>query len=176
MKAHEFDEGGVGSGKTPPPIWNENALERAYRRKALPELLDNDPVMKILHLRQIGDPKSQISTPSATSDQLVAAKNLFQLLKDAGLVAGTFDADDLFDFEINGTQTASSELYRSLNMSIGENSRMKHRRSLLKTAPPSATQSLHSTPQLRLNPTRISQWHLDVCLWVPSERRCCDHV
>ncbi|KAF1779960.1 hypothetical protein GQ600_932 [Phytophthora cactorum] len=41
--------------------------------------------MKILHLRQIGDPKSQISTPSATSDQLVAVKNLFQLLKDAGL-------------------------------------------------------------------------------------------
>ncbi|KAG3070474.1 hypothetical protein PI124_g22129 [Phytophthora idaei] len=98
-RAPESDEEGAGSRKIT-PIWKENTLERAYHRKVLQELLDNDTVMKTLQLRQMGDPKSQITTPSATSDKLVAAKNLFQLLKDAGFVARAFDADDLFDFDI----------------------------------------------------------------------------
>ncbi|KAG3094340.1 hypothetical protein PI125_g16593 [Phytophthora idaei] len=46
MKAPEPDEDGVGSGKIS-SIWNENALDRAYRRKALHELLDNNPLMRI---------------------------------------------------------------------------------------------------------------------------------
>ncbi|KAG2783429.1 hypothetical protein PC129_g19461 [Phytophthora cactorum] len=97
--APESDEEGAGSRKIT-PIWKDNTLERAYHRKAFQELLNNDTVMKTLQLRQMGDPKSQITTPSATSDKLVVAKNLFQLLKDAGFVAGAFDADDLFDFDI----------------------------------------------------------------------------
>ncbi|KAG3020646.1 hypothetical protein PC123_g9132 [Phytophthora cactorum] len=89
-------------------------LKRAYRRKGLLELLGNEPVMTTLQLRQFGDPKRQITAPSATPDQLVEVKNLMHLLKDAGLVAGGLDADDLLDFNINDIRAASSELYRWL--------------------------------------------------------------
>ncbi|KAG3101238.1 hypothetical protein PI124_g14700 [Phytophthora idaei] len=175
MKAPESGEEGAGSCKIS-PIWNENALERAYNRKALQELLGNDPVMRILQLRQIGDPKGQIPASPATSDKLEAVKILFQLLKDAGLVAGAFDADDLFDLDINDIQLASSELYRRLKMSIGEEASVKQ----LQTSPCISVTERHSESSqyapatsepgsdLSVAPRRLSLG--------PLERRCCDHV
>ncbi|KAG2804316.1 hypothetical protein PC129_g17040 [Phytophthora cactorum] len=139
MKAPESDEEGAGSGKIS-SIWNENTLERAYNRKVLQELLGNDPVVRIVQLRQIGDPKGQVPAPPATSDKLEAVKILFQLLKDAGLATGAFDADDLFDLDINDIQLASSELYRRLKMSIGEEASVKQ----LQTSPCISTTEHHS--------------------------------
>ncbi|KAG2920879.1 hypothetical protein PC116_g7242 [Phytophthora cactorum] len=80
--------------------WDENALERAYYRKVVWELF-NDPVMKLLQLRQIGNPTGPESMPPVTSDKLIAVTNRFQLLKEADLVAGAFDAIDLFDLDLD---------------------------------------------------------------------------
>ncbi|KAG2768449.1 hypothetical protein PC129_g3803 [Phytophthora cactorum] len=39
--------------------------------------------------------------PPVTSDKLIAVTNRFQLLKEADLVAGAFDAIDLFDLDLD---------------------------------------------------------------------------
>ncbi|OWZ05568.1 hypothetical protein PHMEG_00022319 [Phytophthora megakarya] len=59
MKApdDEEDEDHPGSG------WSEEDLKSMYHRKQLLDFVDQDPVMRILKLKRIADPKNPVTAP-----------------------------------------------------------------------------------------------------------------
>ncbi|EGZ20553.1 hypothetical protein PHYSODRAFT_328656, partial [Phytophthora sojae] len=86
--------------------WSEADLDRQYHLKELRDFLRQDPVMVILRPEQIDNPKGPISAPRVTDNKLMAVKNLLGLLKEAGFVSGAFEANDLFDQDLDMIQTA----------------------------------------------------------------------
>ncbi|EGZ13102.1 hypothetical protein PHYSODRAFT_334906, partial [Phytophthora sojae] len=90
--------------------WSEADLDRQYYLKELRDFLRQDPVMVIVRPEQIDDPKGPISAPRVTDNKLMAVKNLLGLLKEAGFVAGAFEANDLFDQDLDVIQTAIQTL------------------------------------------------------------------
>ncbi|OWZ14530.1 hypothetical protein PHMEG_00011975 [Phytophthora megakarya] len=95
-------------------------IEQAYYRKILCEILPRDPVLAIIQVRQIGDLTGPVSKPNTSSDRLNAVKILLDLLQEAGLVAGEFDSDSLFEMELGAIQAATQDLYESLTTLVGE--------------------------------------------------------
>ena len=61
--------------------------------------MSNDPVLRILKPKMIGTIQGHISTPVIASNTLDGINGIIQLLNEAGSVAGTFDAKELFDCE-----------------------------------------------------------------------------
>ncbi|EGZ07773.1 hypothetical protein PHYSODRAFT_529180, partial [Phytophthora sojae] len=94
--------------------WSEADLDRQYHLKERRDFLRQDPVMVILRPEQIDDPKGPISPPRVTDNKLMAVKNLLGLLKEAGFVAGAFEANDLFNQDLDVIQTAIQTLVDKL--------------------------------------------------------------
>ncbi|OWZ05140.1 hypothetical protein PHMEG_00022823 [Phytophthora megakarya] len=91
----------------------KDLIKQAYYRKILSETLLHDPVLAIIQVRQIGDLTGPISKPNTSTDRLNAVKILLDLLQEAGLVAGEFDPDALFEMEPGAIQAATQDLYES---------------------------------------------------------------
>ncbi|OWY93286.1 hypothetical protein PHMEG_00037374, partial [Phytophthora megakarya] len=98
----------------------KDLIEQAYYRKILSKTLLHDPVLAIIQVRQIGDLTGPISKPNTSTDRLNAVKILLDLLQGAGLVAGEFDPDALFEMELGAIQAATQDLYESLKILVGE--------------------------------------------------------
>ncbi|OWY97090.1 hypothetical protein PHMEG_00032468 [Phytophthora megakarya] len=98
----------------------KDLIEQAYHRKIRSETLLQDPVLAIIHVRQIGDLTGPISKPNTSTDRLNAVRILLDLLQEAGLVAGEFDPDALFEMELGAIQAATQDLYESLKILVGE--------------------------------------------------------
>ncbi|OWY92310.1 hypothetical protein PHMEG_00038745, partial [Phytophthora megakarya] len=71
-------------------------------------------------VRQIGDLTGPLSKPNTSTDRLNAEEILLDLLQEAGLVAGEFDPDALFEMELGAIQAATQDLYESLKILVGE--------------------------------------------------------
>ncbi|POM60947.1 hypothetical protein PHPALM_30120, partial [Phytophthora palmivora] len=103
MKAPEIDDE-VQIGSKPRSKsgqgWSDEDLENLFYHKELREFLDRDPVMRILRLKQVRDPREPVSAPIKTANKLEAVKDLSRLLKEAGVTTGAFDADDVFDLDL----------------------------------------------------------------------------
>ncbi|KAG6586703.1 uncharacterized protein IUM83_18116 [Phytophthora cinnamomi] len=117
MKAPDLDE---EDPKDPGSGWSEAALEFAFRRAELRDFIVQDPVMRILDLKQIGHLQGPIAAPATADSKLVAAKNLMYLLKETGLVAGQFDPNDLFDLDLDQIQASTHGLFDKLRVLVGE--------------------------------------------------------
>ncbi|OWZ15075.1 reverse transcriptase [Phytophthora megakarya] len=98
----------------------KDLIEQAYYRKILSKTLLHDPVLAIIQVRQIGDLTGPISKPNISTDRLNAVRILLDLLQDAGVVAGEFDPDALFEMELGAIQAATQDLYESLKILVGE--------------------------------------------------------
>ncbi|POM61330.1 hypothetical protein PHPALM_29668 [Phytophthora palmivora] len=113
MKAPEMDdEDRIGSKprSRSGQGWSDEDLENLFYHKELREFLDRDPVMRILRLKEVGDPREPVSVPIKTANKLEAVKDLLRLLKETGMTTGAFDADDVFDLDL--------KYYGSLNVLI----------------------------------------------------------
>ncbi|KAG6611139.1 Eukaryotic/viral aspartic protease, active site [Phytophthora cinnamomi] len=117
MKAPDLDE---EDPKDPGSGWSEAALEFAFRRAELRDFIVQDPVMRILDLKQIGHLQGPIAAPATADSKLVAAKNLMHLLKETGLMAGQFDPNDLFDLDLDQIQASTHGLFDKLRVLVGE--------------------------------------------------------
>ncbi|OWZ09711.1 hypothetical protein PHMEG_00017541, partial [Phytophthora megakarya] len=95
-------------------------LKPMYHRKELRDFVDQDPVMRILQLKQITDPKETVTAPAALANRFDAAMELIRLLKWAGMIPGSFDADALFDLDLDVIQTTSRDLFQKLKILVGE--------------------------------------------------------
>ncbi|KAE9211223.1 hypothetical protein PF004_g15987 [Phytophthora fragariae] len=127
------------------PTWNGADLEFRYHRKELQDFMTHNPIMQILRLTQIGDQTGPVTAPASTDNKLEAIKILMNLLWEAGLVAGTFDADDLFRPDLRIFQLSTKELFDKLKVIVGE-----------KVTDPSTTSSPDSPTQIGSTGDRTS--------------------
>ncbi|GMF41576.1 unnamed protein product [Phytophthora fragariaefolia] len=102
------------------PSWPDVDLEDAFHQKELRDFLALDRVMWMLELKQIGDLQGPLAPPQMATGKLDAVKGLMSLLKEAGLVAGRFDADDLFDLDLDQIQSSTQGLFDRLKALVGE--------------------------------------------------------
>ncbi|OWZ21297.1 hypothetical protein PHMEG_0004182 [Phytophthora megakarya] len=91
-----------------------------YHRKELRDFVYQDPVMRILKLKQIADPKNPVTAPATLVNRFDAAMELIRLLKEAGMIPGSFDAGALFDLDLEAIQTTSRDLFQKLKILVGE--------------------------------------------------------
>ncbi|KAE8951356.1 hypothetical protein PR001_g33758, partial [Phytophthora rubi] len=82
--------------------------------------MTHNPILQILRPTQIGDQTGPVTAPVSTDNNLEAIKILMNLLWEAGLVAGAFDADDLFRPDLRMYQITTKELFDKLKVIVGE--------------------------------------------------------
>ncbi|GMF34497.1 unnamed protein product [Phytophthora fragariaefolia] len=75
--------------------------------------------MLMLELRQIGDLQGPLAPPQMATGKLDAVKSLMSLLKEAGLVAGRFDANDILDLYLDRIQSSTQGLFDRLKALVG---------------------------------------------------------
>ncbi|KAE8972698.1 hypothetical protein PF011_g25543 [Phytophthora fragariae] len=162
----EPKEGQVPAGiktETSTPTWNEADLEFRYYRKELQNFMTHNPVMRMLQPTQIGDQTGQVTAPATADYKLEAIKILLNLLQETGLVAGAFDADDLFRPDLRIFQLSTKELFDKLKVIVGE-----------RVTDPSTTSSPDSPTQIGTTGDRTSSPFVSAAeadLDAPSEPR-----
>ncbi|KAE8957477.1 hypothetical protein PF011_g31130 [Phytophthora fragariae] len=152
MKAPDLED---DEEKESEPRWSEAALEFAYNRQELQKFIDRGPVLQILRPRQIGTPKGPVAAPTASENKLDLVKGLLSLLKETGLVASPFDADELFDLDMEVIRSSAEGLFGKLKSLVGE----------------IPTDQDPTAPDPRSSPQIGSTGH-DVCHSARLERRC----
>ncbi|POM78629.1 Hypothetical protein PHPALM_3818 [Phytophthora palmivora] len=100
--------------------WTDESLEIAYHKKELHTFLIKNPVMQIIKLKIISDLKGPVQKPTARSSKREAAKALLHLIKEGGIIAGSFDANDLFDTRLSTINTALTSIFDQLKPLVGE--------------------------------------------------------
>ncbi|KAG2782568.1 hypothetical protein PC116_g2123 [Phytophthora cactorum] len=80
--------------------------------------------MQILHPKQIEEPQRPVRPSMQTSNKLTAVKDLLRLLTDAGVVAGAFDAEDLFEQDLDVIQSTTRDLFNKIKFIVREASQM----------------------------------------------------
>ncbi|POM62560.1 hypothetical protein PHPALM_28276 [Phytophthora palmivora] len=123
MKAPEMDDEDQIGSKPRSRLgqgWSDENLDNLFYHKELREFLDRDTVMRILRLKQVGDPREPVSAPIKTANKLETVKDILRLLMEAGMTTGAFDADDVFDLDLKVTQTATQDLFSRLKILVGE--------------------------------------------------------
>ncbi|OWY98361.1 hypothetical protein PHMEG_00030891 [Phytophthora megakarya] len=111
MKApdDEEDEEHLGSG------WKS-----IYHRKELRDFVGQGPVMRMLTLKRVTDPKDPVTASATLTNKFDAAVELIRLLKEDGMVPGFFDADTLFDLDLDVIQNASRDMFQMLKILFGD--------------------------------------------------------
>ncbi|GMF44469.1 unnamed protein product [Phytophthora fragariaefolia] len=99
------------------PSWSYVDLEYAFHQEELRGFLALGPVM--LELKQLGDLQGPLAPPQMATGKLDAVKSLMSLPKEAGLVAGRFDANDLFDLDLDQIQSSTQGLFDKLKALVG---------------------------------------------------------
>ncbi|GMF38220.1 unnamed protein product [Phytophthora fragariaefolia] len=102
-----------------PQTWTDDRLESAFHYKSLHRLMHEDPVMKIMRPKLIGVLQGPVKAPREASDMLDAVKILMRMLKDAGIVLGSFDANELFDMEQSTIRETTLNLFARLAPIVG---------------------------------------------------------
>ncbi|POM76424.1 Hypothetical protein PHPALM_6338 [Phytophthora palmivora] len=100
--------------------WTDESLEIAYHKKELHTFLIKNPVMQIIKPKISSGLKGPVQKPTARSSQLEAAKALLHLIKEGGIIAGLFDANDLFDTRLSTINTALMSIFDLLKPLVGE--------------------------------------------------------
>ncbi|KAG4226784.1 hypothetical protein PC116_g24816 [Phytophthora cactorum] len=80
--------------------------------------------MRILQPKQIEDPQRPVRAPMQTSNKLTAVKDLLSLLTDAGIGAGAFNAEDLFELDLDLIQSTTQDLFNKIKFIVGEASQI----------------------------------------------------
>uniref|UniRef100_H3H491 Retrotransposon gag domain-containing protein n=1 Tax=Phytophthora ramorum TaxID=164328 RepID=H3H491_PHYRM len=99
--------------------WTDEQLESAFFYKDLYKFLHEDPVMKIVRPKPIGELQGPVKAPKEVTSQLDAVKLLMRMLKDAGIVLGSFDANELFDLALPIIRESTLSLLAKLTPLVG---------------------------------------------------------
>ncbi|CAI5725209.1 unnamed protein product [Peronospora effusa] len=100
--------------------WTEEDLEESYHRNKLKKFLRKDPVMKALKVKLLDQVHGPITAlPTTNTDQEVL-KAVMNLLHGAGMAAGNFTAETLFDFGFETLKKTLVTLHGHLKTLVGE--------------------------------------------------------
>ncbi|OWZ19692.1 hypothetical protein PHMEG_0006021 [Phytophthora megakarya] len=116
IKAPEYEDDGDQDGSR----WSVEDLKYLYHRKELRDFASQDPVMKILKLKRIAEPKDPVTALAIVSNKLDASTVLITLRKEAGMIPGSFGTDDLFDLDLAVIQATIRDLFGKLKILVGE--------------------------------------------------------
>ncbi|POM70218.1 Hypothetical protein PHPALM_13373 [Phytophthora palmivora] len=133
-------------------VWTDESLETAYQKKELHTFLIKNPVMQIIKPKNISDLKGPVQKPTARSSKLEAAKALLHLIKEGGITAGSFDANDLFDTRLSTINTALMSTFDLLKPLVDEKNtgRSSHYESATEEVD---TDSADDPPRMTLGPS-----------------------
>ncbi|OWY93404.1 hypothetical protein PHMEG_00037216 [Phytophthora megakarya] len=76
--------------------------------------------MRILKLKRFSNPKDPVTAPATLANKLDATMELIRLVREAGMIPGSFDADTLFDLDLDVIQATSRDLFQKLKILVGE--------------------------------------------------------
>ncbi|CAI5706521.1 unnamed protein product [Peronospora effusa] len=113
------DESGVSQGAASND-WTEEDLEEAYHRNKLKKFLRKDPVMKALKVKLRDQVHGPITALPTTTTDLEVLKAVMNLLHEAGMAAGNFTAETLFDFGFETLKKTLVTLHGHLKTLVGE--------------------------------------------------------
>ncbi|OWY94451.1 hypothetical protein PHMEG_00035811 [Phytophthora megakarya] len=111
---YEDDGDQDGSG------WSVEDLKYLYHRKELRDFVRQDPVMKILKLKRIPEPKDPVTASATVTNKLDAVAVMIRLLKEVGMIPGSFETDDVFDLDLTVIQATSRDPFGKLKILVGE--------------------------------------------------------
>ncbi|KAG3099256.1 hypothetical protein PI125_g15071 [Phytophthora idaei] len=77
-------------------------------------------MIPILRPNLVGEVKGPVSEPTVRSNKLDAVKSTLRLLDESRIVAGAFEADDLFDLSPETVKSALKTLFNRLKPLVGE--------------------------------------------------------
>ena len=97
-----------------PEGWQLDQLEQKFHWKALEDLLSNDPVLRILDPKLLGELQGPISCAKVATNAVEGISAIIQMLQDAGYVAGAFDANQLLECDQDQVIHACRSLYDML--------------------------------------------------------------
>ncbi|KAE8881272.1 hypothetical protein PF005_g27784 [Phytophthora fragariae] len=118
MKAPESDT----EDRNGPETWTNTQLEQfedALKRKKLQAFLVEDLVMKIMRLKIVGTLQGPVTAPVVTTDKLGAIKMLMHPLKEAGIVQGAFEVNELFERDVSDITRSTMSLHLILTPLVG---------------------------------------------------------
>ncbi|OWY97001.1 hypothetical protein PHMEG_00032575 [Phytophthora megakarya] len=76
--------------------------------------------MRILRLKRIADPKTPVTALATLANRFDIAMELIRLLKETGMIPGSFDVDALLNLDLDVIQTTSRDLFQKLKTLVGE--------------------------------------------------------
>ncbi|OWZ11737.1 hypothetical protein PHMEG_00015205 [Phytophthora megakarya] len=82
MKVPEYEEDRDQGGSR----WSVEDLKYSYHRKELRDFVCQDPMIKILKLNRIAEPKNPVTAPAVVTNKLDAVTVLIKLLKEASMI------------------------------------------------------------------------------------------
>uniref|UniRef100_H3H6Y7 Uncharacterized protein n=1 Tax=Phytophthora ramorum TaxID=164328 RepID=H3H6Y7_PHYRM len=115
LKAPESEAEDQGDRNT----WLDEQLESDFFYKDLYKFMHEDPVMRIVRPKSIGELQGPVKAPKEVTSQLEAVKLLMRMLKEAGIVLGSFDANELFDLELSIIRKSTLNLFAKLTPLVG---------------------------------------------------------
>ncbi|CAI5706020.1 unnamed protein product [Peronospora farinosa] len=113
------DESGESQGVASKD-WTEENLEEAYHRNKLKKFLRKDPVMKALKVKLLDQVHGPITALPTTTTDLEVLKAVMNMLHEAGMDAGNFTAETLFDFGFETLKKTLVTLHGHLKTLVGE--------------------------------------------------------
>ncbi|GMF26742.1 unnamed protein product [Phytophthora fragariaefolia] len=134
LKAPDADESGEAKA------WTEDQLEKIFYQKELNAFLTEDSTMKVMKLKQVGELQGPVTSPVPSTYQMNGIRVLMRMLKEAGIVAGSFDANALFRLSLTTMEKSSTLLFKLLTPFVGVSSQS----TLPDHAPSRATRNSHS--------------------------------
>eukprot|EP00644_Phytophthora_capsici_P005544 jgi/Phyca11/12923/fgenesh1_pg.PHYCAscaffold_2_\ len=99
--------------------WTEDELRVVLYRKKLRTFLIDDPVMKMMKPKLIGDLQGPVIKPAKPVDQAAAISALMRMLKEAGIVAGNFNAEELLELDLPTLEGSAKHLVKLLTPLVG---------------------------------------------------------
>ncbi|CAI5701227.1 unnamed protein product [Peronospora effusa] len=104
----------IGPEKAGMASWADADVTRAYHQRNLNAFLESDPVAKILEIRQLGQLTGPVSTLSRLHSVTDAITVLVTMLREANMVAGWFDPDDVLSLGFDRITTTLEHMYKRL--------------------------------------------------------------
>ncbi|KAG3068184.1 hypothetical protein PC121_g10313 [Phytophthora cactorum] len=95
----------------PKVSWNRNELQ---------PFLAKNPVTKVLQPQIARFAEGPVIPPPVATNKLDTAKDTLRLLQEAGVTAGSFEASDLSDLDLEVMQIALLELFQKLRVLVAD--------------------------------------------------------
>ncbi|KAG2829181.1 hypothetical protein PC111_g7888 [Phytophthora cactorum] len=95
-------------------------LKVSWNRNELQPFLAKNPVTKVLQPQIARFAEGPVTPPPVATNKLDTAKDTLRLLQEAGVTAGSFEASDLSDLDLEVMQIALLELFQKLRVLVAD--------------------------------------------------------